>query len=119
MTNGSVLVTDGNQLRRLEGNIVSAGGSRDFVGLVGTADGFWALTSAPAGSTGELIQITSGHVVNLPARFVPSSLGSLDTRVWVEGTVDGAPAVVLVDGTAVRSTVVLDGGPQRVVRMGE
>ena len=30
--------------------------------------------------------------------------------MWVEGTVDGAPAAVLVDGTAIRATVVLDNG---------
>jgi hypothetical protein len=54
--------------------------------------------------------MVSGQVVDLPTRFVPSSLASLDGRLWVEGSVDGSPAVVLVDGTAVRATVVLDGG---------
>ena len=55
------------------------------------------------------------HVVirtdpELPAGFSPTSVAALDGRVWVEGTVDGSPAVVLVDGTTIRATVVVDGG---------
>ena len=57
-----------------------------------------------------LVGVPPGQKIDLPVRFVPASLASLDGRMWVEGTVDGAPAAVLVDGTAIRATVVLDNG---------
>jgi hypothetical protein len=45
----------------------------------------------------------------LPAGFSATAISAVDGRVWVEGTVSGAPAVVLVGESGLR-TVVLDKG---------
>ncbi len=44
----------------------------------------------------------------LPAGFVPTGLQASPTRMWATGTVDGAPAIVLLGDEGVRATVVLD-----------
>jgi hypothetical protein len=47
----------------------------------------------------------------LPRGFSANGIASTDGRIWVEGAVNGAPAVVLLgDKTGIRSTVVLDKG---------
>ena len=51
-------------------------------------------------------------VVTLPDGFTGATVAAADDHVWVTGTVDGAPAIVLLDGKRVRATVILPtGGP--------
>ena len=116
VVNGSVLVTDGNQIRTLEGTNFSLGGfvlgnrGAEVIGLAGTGDTLWTLSSAPNGSRAMLVGVPPVRKTDLPVRFAPASVAAFDGRVWVEGTVNGSPAVVLIEGTAVRATVVLDEG---------
>ena len=44
----------------------------------------------------------------LPGGFRPDRLEASSTRLWVTGTVDGAPAIVLLGADGVRATVVLE-----------
>ena len=49
------------------------------------------------------------HVTaTLPDGFVADGLAASTTRVWATGTVDGAPAIVLLGDRGVRATVVLE-----------
>ena len=113
MVNGSVVVTDGNQVANIPGTRLLGsrsscyGGGGEVIGLTGVGNTLWTLRGATNRTGAMLVGVPPGQQVDLPVRFVPASLASLDGRVWVEGTVDGAPAAVLVDGTAIRATVVL------------
>jgi len=44
----------------------------------------------------------------LPDGFLATGLTASATRLWATGTVDGAPAIVLLDDVGVRATVVLE-----------
>ena len=76
----------------------------------------WAVL--PNTVTGEarpaLQQVLTGAgyfpVYDLPRGFAPTAVFAARGRVWVEGTADGSPAVVLLGGTRAMSTVVLDKG---------
>ena len=46
-----------------------------------------------------------------PPGFHADGLESSATRMWATGTVDGAPAIVLLDDAGVHATVVLDNAP--------
>ena len=48
----------------------------------------------------------------LPAGFHPLRLEASPTRLWVTGTVDGAPAIVLLGDAGVRATVVIQNARQ-------
>jgi hypothetical protein len=50
----------------------------------------------------------------LPDGFVATGLEASPTRLWVTGTVDGAPAIALLDDVGVRATVVLPNAGSRV-----
>ena len=115
IVNGSVVVSDGNQVGTFQGPDFSVpvflyGGGGEVIGLTGVGNTLWTLRGATNRTGAMLVGVPPGQQVDLPVRFVPASLASLDGRMWVEGTVDGAPAAVLVDGTAIRATVVLDNG---------
>jgi hypothetical protein len=51
---------------------------------------------------------TTGAATSLPAGFLATGLAASPTRIWATGTVDGAPAVVLLGERGVRATVVLE-----------
>ncbi len=55
-------------------------------------------------SSGVPAQVTA----TLPDGFVANGLGASTTRLWATGTVDGAPAIVLLGDRGVRATVVLE-----------
>ncbi len=59
-------------------------------------------------------------LVALPSGFTGETVAVADDRVWVTGTVDGAPAIVLLDGNRLRATVILpSAGPDiALVRSG-
>jgi hypothetical protein len=85
-----------------------------IVGLATTSSGgLLKLTENP--TTG----IANVDDARLPRGFSPRAVSSFDGRVWVEGTVNGDPAVVLVDGAKVRSTVVLDNAHDVAFAWGE
>ncbi len=48
--------------------------------------------------------------VTLPKGFAATTVTVADGRAWASGTVDGAPAIVLLDARGVRSTVILENG---------
>ena len=123
IVDGAAWVTDGAVLRR----VVPLDGAVNSVSL-GIPDG-QLIAVAPAGNdrVALVLRNTAGDAIwmrqfllggnytsfvgtTLPQGFAPTSIETTDGRMWVEGTVDGAPAAVLVDGTAIRATVVLDNG---------
>lgn len=122
---GAAWVTDGNVLRRLvplDGavNSVSLGSPNEHLLGVATAgnDGVSLVLRNAAGEARYVQQnLLGGNFpvslfgTKLPRGFTPISIATTDGRTWVEGTVNGAPAVVLLGGKAgIRSTVVLDNG---------
>jgi hypothetical protein len=116
IVNGSVLVTNGNQVAAFQGPDLShpvflyGDGGGEVIGLTGVGTTLWTLIRASSRTGAVLVGVPPGQKIDLPDPFVPASLASLDGRVWVEGTVNGAPAVVLVDRDSIRATVVLDDG---------
>jgi hypothetical protein len=110
-------VTDGGTLRQLDARL-GLGGAIDFgpdvLGLASaSADGRVLLRNEQGGTararvaqadTAEPVRVTAV----LPAGFQPVHLEASPTRSWVTGTVDGAPAIVLLGDDGVRATVVLD-----------
>jgi hypothetical protein len=105
-----VVATDGGDLVALRPDGVVSG----LCACTATGDPIVGLASS---SSGELLKLarnpTTGatHLGDerLPRGFSPTRLSRSGGRVWVEGTVSGAPAVVLIGDTgSVRSTVVLD-----------
>ena len=125
VVNGSVLVTDGNQIRTLEGTNFSLGGfvlgnrGAEVIGLAGTGDTLWTLSSAPNGSRAMLVGVPPVRKTDLPVRFAPASVAAFDGRVWVEGTVNGSPAVVLIEGTRRPGHSRSRRRPGRLLRLGQ
>jgi hypothetical protein len=109
--------TDGKRLHSLE----VTGESNDtityptdVVGLAAAGVDGRVLLAAPGGG-GEKARVaratTGGGVdviATLPDGFVPDGLAASTTRVWATGTVEGAPAIVLLGNAGVRATVVLE-----------
>jgi hypothetical protein len=59
---------------------------------------------ARATAAGAPLEVTA----TLPDGFAPTGLAASPTRIWATGTVDGAPAIVLLDDRGGRATVVLE-----------
>jgi hypothetical protein len=110
LANGAaVWVTDGREVRQLAPDasapptLVGAP-DEEVVGLAPGGEGVLALVrNAGTGAT------RVGDVA-LPQGFSPTAIGTADDRVWVQGTANGAPALVLLENGGIRSTVVLDNG---------
>jgi hypothetical protein len=107
---GNVVVTDRGDLAALRPNGVVSG----LCACTVTGDPIVALARS---SSGELLKLarnpTTGDAYlgdeRLPRGFSPTRLSTSGDRVWIEGKVEGTPAVVLIDDKGgVRSTVVLD-----------
>jgi len=106
-----VVTTDHGDLVALQGDGAVSGISAGTSGVSTIA----AVTSTPSGG---LVRLTvdpadggrfSVGDERLPAGFAATALSSVGARTWVEGTVDGRPAVVLLDEQGVtRGAVVLD-----------
>jgi hypothetical protein len=109
-------VTDGRTLRVLEvtsGTGVSTTYGSEVVGLA--AAGFESralLAPEDGGSEGaRVVRPTSQAprvTTTLPDGFEATGLAASPTKLWATGTVDGAPAIVLLDDRGVHATVVLD-----------
>jgi hypothetical protein len=110
-------VTDGNTLRGLD----FSGLMRDTITLgpeiLGLAsansDGRVLLANEQGGSErARVARVTHTSSVQvtatLPDGFEPTGLAASTKRFWATGTVDGAPAIVLLDDSGVRATVVLE-----------
>ncbi len=120
--------TDGDQLRSLDpGSDAGAGGGAGAGDTI--ALGPEALGLAAAGFDARVLLAAEGGgreharvarpqpssagaptrlVAVTPDGFVADGLAASTTRTWVTGTVDGAPAIVLLGDRGVRATVVLD-----------
>jgi hypothetical protein len=110
-------VTDGGTLRQLDAR-AGIGGSIDFgpevLGLASANfEGRVLLANEQGG--GERARVAHAETASpvsisavLPAGFEPTNLDASPTRLWATGTVDGAPAIVLLGDDGVRATVVLD-----------
>ena len=109
-------VTDGGTIRRLDpgaplGDVVDFG--PDVLGLASVDfDGRALLRNETGGD--DHARLARGLapdpvqlVAVLPAGFHAESLAASATRVWATGTVDGAPAIVLLGTNRVRATVIL------------
>jgi hypothetical protein len=114
-------VTDGGALRRLDPALGLA--DRVDVGpeIIGLAargfDGRVLLRDEQGGTDRARVADAVGgnpvHIVTtLPAGFHADGLESSATRMWATGTVDGAPAIALLDDAGVHATVVFDNAPQ-------
>ncbi len=110
-------VTDGGTLRQLEAR-VGIGGTIDFgpevLGLASANFQGRVLLANEQGG-GERARVAHADTASpvsiaavLPAGFEPTRLEASPTRMWVTGTVAGAPAIVLLANDGVRATVVLD-----------
>ena len=104
----AVWATDGHVVRAVSGDAAGVGSIArgTAVGLV--LDG----TGAP---TPLVVDDATGRAylgdLAMPNGFSPTRAAAAGPRVVVEGTIGGAPAVVLVDPAhSVRATVILDGG---------
>lgn len=110
-------VTDGSSLRQLDSSgptsstltygpdilgLAAAGFDSRVVlrGEVGGDEQARVADTTPA----ELVRV----VATLPDGFHVTGLSASTSRFWATGTVDGAPAIVLLDGDGVRATVVLE-----------
>jgi hypothetical protein len=109
--------TDGNKLRSLSVSgvdIGTIGYGTDVLGLAAAGLDAHVLLTATDGSAEQARVLrpassTPAHVTaTLPDGFVPNGLAASTSRVWATGTVDGAPAIVLLDDRGVRATVVLE-----------
>lgn len=116
-------VTDGRTLRSLDaagatGNPITFGpeilglASANFDGrvLLANDQGGTARARVARATSAGPVQVTA----TLPNGFQPTGLAASTTRVWATGTVDGAPAIVLLDDTGVRATVVLENAGDEV-----
>jgi hypothetical protein len=72
--------------------------------LAATDGGVEHARVARATSAANRLQVTA----TLPDGFVPTGLAASPTRTWATGTVDGAPAIALLDDTGVVATVVVE-----------
>ena len=110
-------VTDRGTLRRLE-PVAGLTDTIDFgpevIGLAAAGfDSLVMLRNEQGGIEGARVaQATSADPVRitaiLPSGFRPDRLEASSTRLWATGTVDGAPAIVLLAAGGVRATVVLE-----------
>jgi hypothetical protein len=114
-------VTDGGSLRRLDPALGLADRIDFGPEIIGLAakdfDGRVLLRSEQGGTDRARVARAAAadpvHVVTtLPAGFHADGLEASATRMWATGTVDGAPAIVLLDDTGVHATVVFDNAPQ-------
>jgi hypothetical protein len=114
-------VTDGGALRRLDPALGLADRidlGPEILGLAARGfDGRVLLRNEQGGTDRARVADAFGgdpvHVVTtLPAGFHADGLESSATRMWATGTVDGAPAIVLLDDAGVHATVVFDNAPQ-------
>jgi hypothetical protein len=109
ISRGAVWATDGRALRALD---ATGAGAQEPV--QGSAIG--VVSSATRPPTPLTIDRATGRAsfgsLELPRGFSATTVAAADDRVWVEGTVDGQPAAVLLEplARAVRATVILDGG---------
>lgn len=115
--------TDGDQLRRLD----VSGSSSDTItfgpDILGFAtagfEGRVLLAADDGGAeharVARALAVKGGVEVTatLPDGFVPTELAASADRVWATGTVDGAPAIVLLGDQGVRATVVLENAGER------
>ncbi len=110
-------VTDGRRLQSLDvqgatSDTITFG--PEILGLASAGfDGRVLLAPETGGlEHARVARSTSGSPVHvtavLPSGFVPDGLAASTTRVWATGTVDGAPAIVLLRDDGVRATVVLE-----------
>ncbi len=122
--------TDGSLLRRLvpaagQMDAIPLGPEEPLVGIAQDGQAVWAVL--PNTVTGEsrpaLQQVLAGAgyfpVYDLPRGFAPTAVFAAGGRVWVEGTADGSPAVVLLGANARRVDRRARQGTRRVVRLGE
>lgn len=110
-------VTDRGTLRRLE-PIAGLTDTIDFgpevIGLAAAGfDSLVLLRNEQGGVEGARVaRATSADPVRitaiLPGGFRPDRLEASSTRLWVTGTVDGAPSIVLLGADGARATVVLE-----------
>ena len=112
-------VTDGDSIRRLDPGVGLAESVRygpDVLGLASAGFDSAVLLRSERGSTegARVARATTIAPIDpvevtavLPAGFVPDRLEASPTRLWVTGTVDGAPAVALLENGGSVTTVVL------------
>jgi hypothetical protein len=110
-------VSDGDTLRRLDpvaGLADTIEFGREIMGLAAAGFDSRVLLRNEDGSTeGAVVAhaISGGPervTAVLPEGFRPDHVEASPTRLWVTGSVDGAPAIVLLADEGVRATVVLD-----------
>ena len=114
-------VTDGGALRRLDPALGLADRidlGPEIIGLAARGFDARVLLRNEQGGTDRprvaaAFEADPVHVgATLPAGFHADGLESSATRMWATGTVDGAPAIVLLDDAGVHATVVFDNAPQ-------
>jgi hypothetical protein len=112
-------VTDGGAIRRLDpqrGLTDAVEFGPDVIGLASfDVDGRVLLRNETGGTDhAPVASALSADPVKvaaeLPVGFKADSLVASATRIWATGTVDGAPAIALLDTSGVRATIVLQNG---------
>jgi hypothetical protein len=110
-------VTDGTRLRSLD---PAAGLGNDTIGfgpeIIGLAaagfDSRMLLTPEDGGREHARVTRTTTRTAEvtatLPDGFRATGLAASTTHLWATGTVDGSPAIALLDDVGVRATVVLE-----------
>jgi hypothetical protein len=110
--------TDGRTVRSLQvtgGSSSSTTYDTPVIGLAAVDFDSSVLLAADDGGLGHArverttIPQTSAAATTLPDGFVATGLTASASRLWATGTVDGSPAIVLLDDGRVRATVVLEG----------
>jgi hypothetical protein len=109
-------VTDGTMLRGLDASGATTQTltyGPEILGLAGAGfDSRALLRGENGGDEGaRVVDATSSApvlIAMLPDGFHVTGLAASTDRFWATGTVDGAPAIVLLDGNRVRATVVLE-----------
>jgi hypothetical protein len=107
----SAWVTDGTGLRRLDPSTGATSDTRDvgsppLVSAAGDVLNGWVL-QGPSKVTLLGPDLRATDSVTLPQGFIGAAVTAANGRVWVTGTVGGAPAIVMLDGARVLATVVL------------
>jgi hypothetical protein len=107
-------VTDGRTLRTLDvsgPNEVTDTYESPIIGLASAGFDSRVLLASDAG-TATIRRAaggaTTGATTTLPDGFLATGLAASPSRIWATGTVDGAPAIVLLGDRGVRATVVLE-----------
>ena len=112
--------TDIRRNRLLGAGFVFGDAGGEVIGLTGVGDTLWTLSRRHRTEPARCSSASHRDRRSIsPFASCPRRSRSLDGRVWVEGTVDGAPAAVLVDGTAIRADRRARQRSGRVVRLGE